>query len=165
MSKCGVFSGPYFPAFGLNMNRYEVSLRIQYECGKIRTRKNSVFGHFSEVFCWKSILKICSKFTCKHPCRSAISIKLQSTSAWVLSCKFAVYFQNTFSKEHPWTAASENNILNLYFMNWLYEERIKGERNKSIIFLVNLFLVEYISLQASFPMFLSFLNPCCLLYS
>ena len=29
------------------MERYEVSLRIQSECGKIRTRNNSVFGHFS----------------------------------------------------------------------------------------------------------------------
>ena len=33
------FSGPYFPAFGLNTERYGVSLRIQSECGKIRTRK------------------------------------------------------------------------------------------------------------------------------
>ena len=41
------FSGPYFPAFGLNMARYGVSLRIQSQCGKIPTRKNSVFGHFS----------------------------------------------------------------------------------------------------------------------
>ena len=41
------FSGPYFPAFGLNRERYGVSLCIQSECGKIRTRKNSVFGHFS----------------------------------------------------------------------------------------------------------------------
>ena len=41
------FSGPYFPAFGLNTERYGVSLCIQSECGKIRTRKNSVFGHFS----------------------------------------------------------------------------------------------------------------------
>ena len=41
------FSDPYFPAFGLNTERYFVSLRIQFECGKIRIRKNSVFGHFS----------------------------------------------------------------------------------------------------------------------
>ena len=33
-----LYSGPYFPAFGLNMERYKVSLRIQSECGKIRTR-------------------------------------------------------------------------------------------------------------------------------
>ena len=47
VSKYGVFSGPYFSAFGLNTERYFVSLRIQSECGKIRTRKYSVFGHFS----------------------------------------------------------------------------------------------------------------------
>ena len=33
------FSGPYFPAFGLNTERYGVSLRIQSKCRKIRTRK------------------------------------------------------------------------------------------------------------------------------
>ena len=42
VSKYGVFSGPYFRAFGPNTERYFVSLRIQPECGKIRTRKNSV---------------------------------------------------------------------------------------------------------------------------
>ena len=47
MSKYGVFSGLYFPAFELNTERYGISLRIQTECGKTRTRQNSVFGHFS----------------------------------------------------------------------------------------------------------------------
>ena len=47
MSKYRVFSGPYFPAFGLNMKRFRESLHIQSECAKIWTRKNSVFGHFS----------------------------------------------------------------------------------------------------------------------
>ena len=51
VSKYGVFSGPYFPAFGLNTERYSISLRIQSKCGKIRTRKNSVFGHFSRSGC------------------------------------------------------------------------------------------------------------------
>ena len=32
-----------------------------------------------EVFLRKGVLKICSKFTGKHPCRSGISIKLQSS--------------------------------------------------------------------------------------
>ena len=32
------YSGPHFPAFGLNMERYGVSLRIQSACGKMRTR-------------------------------------------------------------------------------------------------------------------------------
>ena len=32
------YSGPHFPAFGRNTERYGVSLRIQSECGKIQTR-------------------------------------------------------------------------------------------------------------------------------
>ena len=32
------------------------------------------------------------------------------TSAWVFSCKFAAYFQNTFSQEHLWVAAFEWNV-------------------------------------------------------
>ena len=40
-------SGHYFPIFGLNTEIYGVNLRVQSEYGKIRTRKNSIFGHFS----------------------------------------------------------------------------------------------------------------------
>ena len=29
------YSGPHFPAFGLNVERYGVSLRIQSDCGKM----------------------------------------------------------------------------------------------------------------------------------
>ena len=47
VSEDGVFSGPYFPTSGLNTERYSVTLRIQSECGKTRTRKTSVFAHFS----------------------------------------------------------------------------------------------------------------------
>ena len=38
--RIGSSSGPYFPAFGLNTERYSVSLRIRSECEKIWTRKN-----------------------------------------------------------------------------------------------------------------------------
>ena len=37
------FSGPYFPVFGLNTEIYGVNLCVQYEYGKMRTRRNSVF--------------------------------------------------------------------------------------------------------------------------
>ena len=43
------FSGPYFLAFGLNTERYSVSLRIQSECGKMRTRKTSNKDTFHAV--------------------------------------------------------------------------------------------------------------------
>ena len=32
------YSGPYFPAFGLNTERYRESIHIQFECRKIRTK-------------------------------------------------------------------------------------------------------------------------------
>ena len=41
------FSGPYFPAFGLNTERYGECLSIQSKCGKIQTINNSEYGHFS----------------------------------------------------------------------------------------------------------------------
>ena len=47
MPKYGGFSGPYFPVFGPNTEIYSANLRIQSEYRKVRTRKNSVFGHFS----------------------------------------------------------------------------------------------------------------------
>ena len=45
--KYRVFSGPYFPVFGLNTEIYGLNLRIQSKYRKMRTRKNSVFRHFS----------------------------------------------------------------------------------------------------------------------
>ena len=32
------YSGPHFPVFELNTERYKVSLRIQSECGKMQTK-------------------------------------------------------------------------------------------------------------------------------
>ena len=49
VSKHGVFSGPYFRAFRLNMERYSVSLCIQSEWGKIRTRKTPYLDTFHAV--------------------------------------------------------------------------------------------------------------------
>ena len=40
------FSGPYFSTFGLDTGK-SISLPIQSEFAKIRTRKNLTFGHFS----------------------------------------------------------------------------------------------------------------------
>ena len=97
---------------------------IHTEYWKLQTRKSFIFGFFhvvlsfdadevkifkiivwlsrssrTEVFLRKGVLKICSKLTGEHSCWSAISIKLQwdHTSAWVVSCKYAAYFQNNVS--------------------------------------------------------------------
>ena len=83
------------------------------------------------MLCLKGVLEICSKG--EHPCRSAISIHLllpmskcdfnkvalqlywNCTSTWVFSCKFAAYFQDTFSQEHLWMAASEDCMIMVLF--------------------------------------------------
>ena len=46
VSKYGVFSGLYYPAFGLNTERYALSV-LSPNAGKYGTRKTSVFEHFS----------------------------------------------------------------------------------------------------------------------
>ena len=57
------YSGPYFPAFGVNTERYGVSLRIQSECGKIWTRKTPNTDTFHAVIPQR-LLKILVKI--KH---------------------------------------------------------------------------------------------------
>ena len=47
MSKYGVFSGRYFPIFRLHTVIYFLNLRFHSQFGKLRTRKNSIFEHFS----------------------------------------------------------------------------------------------------------------------
>ena len=51
-----------------------------------------------EVFLRKCVLKICSKFTGEHPCRNAISIKLQSN-----------YIEIAF-----WHGCSPANLLHIF---------------------------------------------------
>ena len=43
------FSDQNFPVFGLNTGRYEVSLDIQFECRKIRTKKSPNTDTFHAV--------------------------------------------------------------------------------------------------------------------
>ena len=44
------FSGPDFSTFGQNAERYQVSLRIQSECGKTQTRKTPNMETFYAVW-------------------------------------------------------------------------------------------------------------------
>ena len=47
------YSGPYFPAFGLNTEGHSVSLRIKSKCGGIRTRITPNTDTFQAVKCTK----------------------------------------------------------------------------------------------------------------
>ena len=63
--------------------------------------------------------QICCKFTGKHPCRSAILIKLFDDFTEIalrqecppVNCKFIAYFQNTFSKNTSEGLLLAQNIL------------------------------------------------------
>ena len=102
-----------------NTERYFVSLRIQSECGKIRTRNNSVFGHskyfsvfspnaekyepeitpYSEAFhaVWKYIFN-CSKLDYSmYPQRMKISFKyikqIRRSIEWFTNTVWGISFQ------------------------------------------------------------------------
>ena len=73
VSKYGVFSGPHFPAFELKTEIYGVSLRIQSEHGKIRTRKDSILGQFSRSVGWSFL----------HKLRTVFNYFLKKTQSWM----------------------------------------------------------------------------------
>ena len=43
--------------------------------------------------------------------KADLQLYSNQTSAWVFSCKFAAYFQNTFYQERLWMTASEYNLI------------------------------------------------------
>ena len=81
-----------------------------------------------EVFLGKNVLKIYTKFTREHTCRSAISIKLQGgIPAWVFSCRFAPYFQSTLFIKTPLDGCfwKFKKILTWPWTNiWLFHESL-----------------------------------------
>ena len=60
MSKCAVFSGLFFPTFGLNTEIYGVNLRIQPKSGK--TRIYRILGTFEAVKFFHKTLHKMPKF-------------------------------------------------------------------------------------------------------
>ena len=76
----------------------------------------------SEVILRKGVLKICSKFTGEHPCRSVISIKLQNNFIEIAlrrGCSpvnLLHIFRTPFPQNNSGRAASVLNfIFSLYF--------------------------------------------------
>ena len=70
------YSGPHFPAFGLNTERYSVSLRIQSECGKMQTRITPNTDTFHTVY-----------FNTKNYKLHNIKIKITFIFTFLFSCK------------------------------------------------------------------------------
>ena len=58
-------------------DQYEKRIKQKTSIKKERKQLDINRSNPPEVFLGKGVLKICSKFTGEHPCRNAISIKLQ----------------------------------------------------------------------------------------
>ena len=93
--KYEVFSGSYFPVFGLNREIYVLNLRIQSEYRKMRTRKYSVFGHVSR------------------------RVKLLEYNNWSVSSKF-YYSKHTCSVFNNNLYQNKNN----FFRNYFWKEEL-----------------------------------------
>ena len=79
------YSGLHFPAFALNTKRYDLSLRIQSECGKMRTRKTQNTVDISLAVAashhpWKSIFKLFLKLSWLE--KSFMCIEWHVYSVW-----------------------------------------------------------------------------------
>ena len=97
------FSRPYFSAFSMNMEEYSVSLCIQFECRKKRTRKTPNTDNFHAV----SLLHI-------SDCHLLDHVK------WIvhLSSIFdGPYFMKAFPKVYFWTVFNKFFIPAIYMMN------------------------------------------------
>ena len=62
-------SGPYFPAFGLNTQVYQVNIRIQSKCRKIWTRKSpdsDIFRTVKKLKINQNVFKARQRYQLKH---------------------------------------------------------------------------------------------------
>ena len=99
---------------------------IGIKCPKSITlcHTNTVRSSHPEVFLRKGVLKICSKFTGEHPCRSAISIKLHSNFVKIAlrhgCCPVNLLhiFRTLFLKNTSRRLLLHSNITNNSNYNW-----------------------------------------------
>ena len=81
-----------------------------------------------QVFLGKYVLKICSKFTEKHPCRSAISIKLLWNFIGIAFRHWCVNLLHTFRTTFIRTPMQS------CFSNWLSVDQREQQRLNVIVF-------------------------------
>ena len=91
------FSGPYFPAFGLNTETYalyRISLRIQSECGKCGPEKVRIWTLFTQ---WKYFSQVINS---KNPLDSLVdTLQLSLHKKWITRF-FLYYKQHYYEKQH-----------------------------------------------------------------
>ena len=118
ISKYGVISGPNFPAFGLNTEIYSLNLRIRSDYRKIRTRNNSVFGHFSRSENTSQGKLICPHIYLQRAFGTGLLSleKLRSTYFPVCQCRSENLL--TFSSLHKSNVPKVSRYNTFYFLRY-----------------------------------------------
>ena len=119
------YSGPHFSAFGLNTERYSISLRIQSKCGNMRTR----ITPNKETFCAVKY-KNHSFITVHIFVVSHFFVKIFCSEEFESKCKFNNFFLFTHS---PWGMYRKlqymgvKNVLSYKYI-WLFNKRFHSPR-------------------------------------
>ena len=96
--QCRASSGPYFSVFGLNTNTCYIDFCIQIESGKIKTRRNYVFGYFSHN----------ARVYFEKNSKNEIIIKLSLGHIWIGRISiYPLFIQKGF---HKWEDIKHNNL-------------------------------------------------------
>ena len=93
------YSGPHFPAFGLNMERYSISLRVQSECGKMRTK---IIPN-TDTFCAVTLSNCTSMWVLQR--LNNLHIKTLFTDSFY-SCESVTFIKNYFSEHCPFVGSA-----------------------------------------------------------
>ena len=132
VSKYGAFSGPYFPAFWLNTKRYFVSLRIQSKCRKIRTRKNSVFGHISHSgYSWilQQRLQLISILVISNLSHSFVNITCSNTFGKLLLWR-SILVSGCLIMHKTTTELQLLIVKTLWICFWIYQVHIWKQKKQ-----------------------------------
>ena len=79
----------------------------------------------------RSVLRKRSSGNMHQIYRTTPVLKYEFNKVVLLSCKFAAYFQNTFSKEHFWTAGSDYVKTGIWSKSVIKKLKV-DERNTSL---------------------------------
>ena len=104
-------------SFHIGKEKLDLTDEIYFPCVIIPFARFIFLGSFKnskssppKFFVGKDVLKICSKFTWNHPCRSVLSIKLQSNFIWIIiwySPVNLLHISEYLLQEYLWRATSK----------------------------------------------------------
>ena len=130
-----------------NCTQEKIKFHIQHEESWLRwiaieqVKLQATRSSHSEVSLRKGLLKICSKYTGEHPCRSVISIKLQSNFIEIAlrhgcsSVNLLHIFRTPFLRNTSELLLLKQHYVPLYFLKEIvltHSDRLFGRSNRDV---------------------------------